>query len=131
MCSSMIFGNFDHMRGGTTDLSNMVAVLANQDQFEKELKTNIGLHAPELQIKTYLRTFSSIYDQANIRRFLLNLDSILQIAGGEMHQARRIVADWDTASRMEKTVAWSTLTRVFNNHGTQLDIYILAKHYIF
>lgn len=127
---SLIFGNFDFMRGGATDLANMVAVLANQDKFEDELKTKIGLYAPELQIKTYLRTFTaSRVDQGDIRRFLLKLDEMLMVAGGDMHQARRIVADWPAASTLEQRAAWATISRVFMNHGSQLDIYVLVKRY--
>ena len=128
---SLIFNEFDHMRNGATDLANLIAVLSNQSKYEKEIDVNPGISAPVLQIRTFLRTFaSSSYDQSSIRQFFIKLDDMLSIAGGEMHQARRIISDWEDASQMEKYTAWSTLNRVFNSHGTQLDIYILAKQYL-
>lgn len=125
---TMAFNDFDHMRSGTTDLANMIAVLSNQSDYEDQLKTKIGLYAPALQIKTYLRNFSS-NTHSRIRSFLIKLDEDLMIAGSDMHQARRVVSNWADASQPEKVMVWSTLTRVFNQQGTQLDIWVLAKNY--
>lgn len=128
---SLTFNEFDHMRTGATDVANLIAVLSNQSRYEKEIAVNTKISAPVLQIRTFLRTFVSVgYDQNEIRRFFIRLDEMLGVAGGEMHQARRIISDWEDASRMEKHTAWATLNRVFNSHGTQLDIYILAKQYL-
>jgi hypothetical protein len=106
----------------------MIAVLSNQNDYEDQLKTKIGLYAPALQIKTYLRTFS-VNTHSRIRSFLIKLDEDLMIAGSDMHQARRVVSNWADASQSEKVAVWSTLTRVFNQQGTQLDIWVLAKNY--
>jgi hypothetical protein len=51
------------------------------------------------------------------------------IAGSDLHQARRTVSDWADATPGEKSLAWATLTRVFNQQGTQLDIWVLAKNH--
>lgn len=126
---TVAFNDFDHMRAGSTDLANMIAVLTNQDQYEEHLKTKIGLYAPELQIKTYLRTFFNVAGDLHqrVRTFLLKLDQDLMIAGSDMHMCRRVVSDWRHASSTEKTVVWSTLSRVFNRQGPQIDIYQLVK----
>ena len=125
---TMAFNDFDHMRSGTTDLANMIAVLSNQNDYQDQLKTKIGLYAPALQIKTYLRTFST-NTHSHVRSFLIKLDEDLMIAGSDLHQARRTVSDWADATPGEKSLAWATLTRVFNQQGTQLDIWVLAKNY--
>ena len=128
---SLVFNEFDHMRTGATDVANLIAVLSNQSRYEKEITANTRVSAPVLQIRTFLRTFTSTgYNQNEIRRFFIRLDEMLSVEGGEMHQARRIISDWEDATSTERHAAWSTLNRVFNSHGTQLDIYILAKQYL-
>jgi len=126
---TMAFADFDHMRAANTDLGNMISVLSNQDKYEDELKTKVGLYAPVLQLRTYLRSFNSGYNPANIRAFLIRLDDDLMIAGPDLHQARRTVSNWAHASSDEKMYAWSAISRAFQNNGNRLDIYVLAKNY--
>lgn len=129
---TMAFNDFDHMRPSATDLANLIAVVANQDRYIDEVKTKIGLYAPELQIKAHLRTFPGArYDPARIRQFLLKLDEALMIAGADMRQARRIIGDWPSASSFEKKTAWASLTRVFSTYGSSLDIYLLTKQFFY
>lgn len=128
---TMAFNDFDHLRPSATDLANLIAVISNQDRYLDEVKTKIGLYAPELQIKAHLRTFAGAVNPTRIRQFLLTLDEALMIAGADMRQARRIIGDWPNASRGEKNTAWATLTRVFITHGSQLDIYRLAKQFFY
>lgn len=129
---TMAFNDFDHMRSGATDLANLISIVSNQDQYLDDVKTKIGLYAPELQIKSHFRTYlSARYDSSRVRQFLLKLDEALMIAGSDMRQARRIVGDWSSASSFEQKMAWATLTRVFNAHGSQLDIYLLAKQHFY
>jgi hypothetical protein len=127
---TMAFNDFDHMRPSATDLANLIAIVANQDRYLDEVKTKIGLYAPELQIKAHLRTFpSDINYPSRIRQFLLMLDEALMIAGSDLRQARRIIGDWANATDGEKKTAWMSLTRVFSSYGSQLDIYLLAKQF--
>ena len=129
---TMAFNDFDRMRHSATDLANLIAIVANQDLYLDEIKTKIGLYAPELQIKAHLRTFPGArYDSSRIRQFLLKLDDALMVAGSDMRQARRIIGDWPSASDFEKKVAWATLSRVFIAYGSQLDIYLLTKQYFY
>lgn len=129
---TLAFNDFDHMRSTSTDLANLISIVSNQDRYLDDVKTKIGLYAPELQIKAYLRTLiTARNDPARVRQFLLKLDEALMIAGSDMRQARRIVGDWSYASTGEKHIAWVTLTRVFNTHGSQLDIYLLAKQFFY
>jgi hypothetical protein len=129
---TMAFSDFDRMRGAATDLANLITIVANQDRYLDEVKTKIGLYAPELQIKSYFRTIAGArYDRARVRQFLLTIDDALMIAGADMRQARRIIGDWPDASSIEKKTAWATLTRVFSTHGSQLDIYLLAKQFFY
>jgi hypothetical protein len=129
---TMAFSDFDRMRGAATDLANLITIVANQDRYLDEVKTKIGLYAPELQIKSYFRTIAGArYDRARVRQFLLTIDDALMIAGADMRQARRIIGDWPDASGIEKKTAWATLTRVFSTHGSQLDIYLLAKQFFY
>lgn len=125
---TMTYKEFDRMRTGSTDLANLISVLTNQDDYEDHIKTVPILYAPELQIKAYLRTFPHTTG-SNVRQFLTKLDSSLLIAASELHQARRTVGNWTEASPVEKHSAWTAISRVFNNHGTQLDLYLLVKHY--
>lgn len=127
---TMAFNDFDHLRPSATDLANLIAVVANQDRYFDEIKSKIGLYAPELQIKAHLRTFpSDINYPSRIRQFLLMLDEALMIAGSDLRQARRIIGDWKNATDGEKKTAWMSLTRVFSAYGSQLDIYLLAKQF--
>jgi hypothetical protein len=127
---TMTFNDFDHLRPSATDLANLISVVSNQDRYLDGVKTKIGLYAPELQIKAHLRTFAGAKnDTSRIRQFLLKLDDALMIAGADLRQARRIIGDWERASEGEKKAAWATLTRVFISHGSQLDIYLLAKQF--
>jgi hypothetical protein len=129
---TMAFNDFDHLRPSATDLANLIAVVANQDRYLDEVRTKIGLYAPELQIKAHLRTFTGAKnDPARIRQFLLKLDEALMIAGSDMRQARRIIGDWLRSSNGEKKIAWATLTRVFSSYAPSLDIYLLAKNYFY
>lgn len=129
---TMAFNDFDHMRPSATDLANLIAIVANQDRYLDEVKTKIGLYAPELQIKAHLRTFpSDINYPSRIRQFLLMLDEALMIAGSDLRQARRIIGDWANATDGEKKTAWMSLTRVFSSYGSQLDIYLLAKQFFY
>jgi hypothetical protein len=124
----MTYKEFDRMRTGSTDLANLISVLTNQDDYEDHIKTVPILYAPELQIKAYLRTFPHTTG-SNVRQFLTKLDNSLLIVTSELHQARRTVGNWTEASPVEKHSAWTAISRVFNNHGTQLDLYLLVKHY--
>jgi len=123
---TMTFKDFDKMRSGGTDLGNLIAVMTNQDAYSDDFKTNIRVYLPELQTKAYLRSFST-FTQSQVRQFLLRLDSDLMISDPQMHQVRRAVGSWDEHDNIHKQMTWITLQRVFNNHGSQLDIYRLAK----
>ncbi len=127
---TMAFNDFDHLRPSATDLANLMAVLSNQDRYIDQIKSKIGLYIPELQIKAHLRTFpSDINYPTRIRQFLLMLDEALVIAGSDLRQARRIIGDWRASTDGEKKTAWMSISRVFSAHGSQLDIYLLAKQF--
>jgi hypothetical protein len=64
-----------------------------------------------------------------VRQFLLQLDNDLLISDPSLHQARRIVSSWKDSDSLQKTMAWSSLSREFNRHGKQIDIFQLAKQH--
>jgi hypothetical protein len=127
---TMTFKDFDKMRSGSTDLANLIAVMSNQDHYSEDFSTNVSVYLPLLQTKTYLRTFSN-FTPNQVRQFLLQLDNDLLISDPSLHQTRRTVSNWKESDTLQKTMAWSALTREFNRHGKQIDIYQLAKqHFI-
>jgi hypothetical protein len=126
---TMQFKDFDHMRGGTTDLANMIAVLSNQSDYEDHLNPTWGLTSPQLQITAYLRGWG-FADESRIRQFLLKLGEDLRIFNSDLSSARRIVSKWKHATHSEKHSAWSNINRLLNKHAVQLDLYKTA-HSIF
>lgn len=126
---TMAFGDFDHMRMATTDLGNMISVLANQSKYEDELKTRIGLYAPELQIRTYLRGTLYGPEPSRDRRFFIAVEADLMISGADMRQARRVISNWKSANTMEQKLAYGTLRREFQRNGTQLDIWRILQEF--
>jgi hypothetical protein len=125
---TMAFKDFDHMRSGGTDLANLIAVMGNQNDYDSEMITNLKLYAPMLQIKAYFRSFGW-YSNTQIRQFFLQLESDLMIGDSMLRQARRTVTNWELSSELERSMAWSAINREFNRHGSQLDLYVLAKMY--
>jgi hypothetical protein len=125
---TMAFKDFDKMRSGSTDLANLIAVMSNQDHYSDDFTTNVSVYLPLLQTKTYLRTFSN-FTPNQVRQFLLQLDNDLLISDPSLHQARRIVSSWKDSDSLQKTMAWSSLSREFNRHGKQIDIFQLAKQH--
>jgi hypothetical protein len=123
---TLVFKDFDKMRSGGTDLANLIAVMTNQDHYSDDFKTNIRVYLPELQVKAYLRAFST-FTENQVRQFLLRLDTDLMIATSQLHQARRIVSNWKDTDSLHKSMAWSTLEREFTRHGKQMDIFQLAR----
>jgi hypothetical protein len=123
---TLVFKDFDKMRSGGTDLANLIAVMTNQDYYYNDFKTNIRVYLPELQVKAYLRAFST-FTENQIRQFLLKLDTDLLIANSQLHQARRIISNWNDADTQHRSIAWSALEREFNRYGKQMDIYQLSR----
>lgn len=127
---TMQFKDFDHMRSGTTDLANMIAVLSNQNEYEEHLHPTWGLTSPQLQITAFLRSWISA-DESRIRQFLLKLGEDLHIFNSDLSSARRTVSKWKSASHSEKHSAWSNINRLLNRHAVQLDLYKMVHSFTY
>ena len=117
------FGDFDHMRAGTTDLANLISILNNQDKYEDYLTPNYEISAPVLLIKGYLRgVWQQTYSHSLTRQFFMKLETMLDINDSTLRSCRRAVLDWDMFTNAEKHQAKSNMLRELTQHAIRLDI---------
>ena len=123
-CAQTIkWGDFDHMRSGSTDVGNIISVLDNQDDYEDRMKTNFDISAPILQIKTYMRgVWTGSFQHGRDRQFFMNLETALRISDSTFYQVRRTILDWPTANRQERNFAISNIRRELGRHALRLDL---------
>jgi hypothetical protein len=127
---TLAFGDFDHMRSSSTDLANIISVMGNQDKFKDQLKISTGIYAPLLQIKTYLRAYLYGGDShSRDRQFLIAVERDLGISSYELRTARRIISNWDSSDRGDKSTAYFALKREFQRNGTQIDLWRVFQQF--
>lgn len=117
------YHDFDKMRNGATDVANLVAVLSNQHEYQERIEVNFDVHAPSLQLQSYMQRLRMGISSLTLdRQFFLNLEHALGISDSTLTGIRRIVMDWKRSNRWEKQNAVSNLRRELQRHAMLLDI---------
>lgn len=117
------FNDFDKMRNGSTDVANLVCVLSNQNDYAERIEVNFDVHAPSLQIHSYMQRMRMGTSAHTLdRQFFLNLEYALGIADSILWSIRRVVLDWDRSNGWEKRNAVNNLRRELQRHALLLDI---------
>lgn len=117
------YNDFDKMRNGTTDVANLVCVLSNQNDYAERIEVNFDVHAPTLQLQSYMqRLRMGLASPSLDRQFFINLEYALGISDSTLSGIRRVVLGWQHANRWEKQAAVSNLRRELQRHAMLLDI---------
>lgn len=120
---TLVFGDFDSMRLGTTDLANLVSVLTNQSDYDSKIQVNFDISAPVLQINSYMQNVKQrFFSSGMTRQFFLNLEAMLQINDSNLWSVRRTVIDWRISSPRDRAQAVYNLRREILRHALLLDI---------
>lgn len=111
--STIKYNNFDDMHQNTTDLQNMLSILANQHKHDSKIKIDTDIYVPTLQLRRYFRDVSegNKNETLDIQLFM-RLESIFKINDGQYKQLRRHITDWDDCSESEKTSVIKELKRL-------------------
>lgn len=125
---TIYMSDFKAVKSSATDLANLVTVLSDQEKFDREIKADSRVSVPELQLKRYLRDVADGKESGSFdREFLLKFEDYLRVNDGELRNARRIVAYWNTASAMDKKNTVDTLMRTLRSKANRIDLYLLAQ----
>lgn len=117
------YNDFDKMRNGTTDVANLVCVLSNQSDYAERIEVNFDVHAPTLQLQSYMqRLRMGLASPSLDRQFFINLEYALGISDSTLSGIRRVVLGWQHGNRWEKQAAVSNLRRELQRHAMLLDI---------
>lgn len=117
------FNDFDKMRNGSTDVANLVSVLSNQNDYAERIEVNFDVHAPALQLQSYMQRLRMGISAPSLdRQFFLNLEYALDISDSVLYSIRRVVLDWRRSNKWEKRTAVNNLRRELQRHAMLLDI---------
>lgn len=122
------YENFTSMRGSASDLHNLLAVLANQEDYKDKIETNSKINVPVLQLRRYLRDIENDRKDISLdRQLFLKLEQFLNIKNSSFRQIRRNVADWRLNSTAEKTLIRRNIKNYLNNYNQQTDILVYFR----
>lgn len=114
---------FRSMRSSSSDLHNIIAVLSNQDKFSDKIKTNGKISPPLLTIKRYFREIlNKIKYPSQDRAFFKSLEDYLKISESKYKNIRRIVGDWESASKTEKNTVMYEIKNLIKPTNQQNDL---------
>lgn len=117
------FNDFDKMRNGSTDVANLVSVLSNQNDYAERIEVNFDVHAPALQLQSYMQRLRMGISAPSLdRQFFLNLEYALDIGDSVLYGIRRVILDWRRSNSWEKRSAVNNLRRELQRHAMLLDI---------
>lgn len=101
--NSIGYDNFLSLKSSSTDLHNVLSVLANQNKYADKITTDFTIAVPVLQIRKYLRDIENDRkDRGWDRAFFKTLGEFLKITDSDLKEMRIWVADWPQASDTEK-----------------------------
>lgn len=111
------FMNFSNVRTGATDLHNLAAIVSNPSKFSGKVDGLPG-RFDELAFKRYLRNIvSNNYNPAQDRIFLTQMQKNLEIKGGLLARARRVIADYGKATPGERSGVSARMVNTFRQDG--------------
>lgn len=124
---TLAYENFDVMRAGGTDLHNLLAVIQDQNRYDK-VTSNPNISLPVLQMKRYLNSLTSTSaDKGWNRSFLLKLEGFFKISNSGIKSARRSVLFWNDNSANEKASVRHDIKNYLLNSGQYTDLLIQFK----
>lgn len=121
------FGDFDHVRSSSTDLSNIITVLKNFKDF-KILIANDGISFPILQFKSFARGIvNGDLSESDYRRYLYAFEGFLKITDSNIKNARRFAYDWDSLDSVQKNAINKFFISYLNSHAYTMDLTVWFK----
>jgi hypothetical protein len=127
---SMWYDNFASLKSSSTDLHNVLAVLANQSKYADKITTDLNIAVPILQIRKYLRDIENDRkDKGWDRAFFKTLSEFLKIRDADLKEMRIWVGDWLQASATEKRKLRLQIKNLLQatNHQNDLLIHFRTK----
>lgn len=125
---TMLYNDFDKMRSNASDLHNIISILANQQDYEPKLSTDMTISLPLFAVKRYLRDIvEQRKDPTQDRQFFLKLETQLKISNSTLKNIRRSVGDWRTAEATERRSTETNIRTEFNKLSWQNDIFLHFK----
>jgi hypothetical protein len=127
---SMWYDNFASLKSSSTDLHNVLSVLANQSKYADKITTNLSIAVPILQIRKYLRDIENDRkDKGWDRAFFKTLSEFLKITDSDLKEMRIWVGDWLQASATEKRKLRLQIKNLLQatNHQNDLLIHFRTK----
>jgi len=123
-----------HMRPSATDLHNLLAVINNQENYDKKIKADPSVTIPVLALRRYMRDIEAGRKDKQLDRSLfLKLQDSLKVTDSRLKWIRRQVADWNYVSKGEKVLVRRDLKNLMQLLSIHLDIHqhfknILTSH---
>jgi hypothetical protein len=127
---SMWYDNFASLKSSSTDLHNVLSVLANQSKYADKITTNLSIAVPILQIRKYLRDIENDRkDKGWDRAFFKTLSEFLKITDSDLKEMRIWVGDWLQASATEKRKLRLQIKNLLQatNHQNDLLVHFRTK----
>jgi hypothetical protein len=127
---SMWYDNFASLKSSSTDLHNVLSVLANQSKYADKITTDFTIAVPILQIRKYLRDIENDRkDRGWDRAFFKTLSEFLKITDADLKEMRIWVGDWLQASATEKRKLRLQIKNLLQatNHQNDLLIHFRTK----
>lgn len=126
------YNTYDNMHYSGSDLGNLLAVLNNQDTFEKDIKTHTGVSIPLFQINRYLGQLTSKATSKSAHNddvtFFWRLEDYLKLSSESLlRQLRRDIGNWDDLHLADKQQIYLILRREFDKRCSSVDMYLWYK----
>jgi len=120
-------GDFDHVRSGNTDLSNIITVLKNFSEYKIDIATS-GISFPVLQFKQFAREIvNKKLTSGECHRYLYAFEGFLKISDLELKTARRLAFDWESSSSVQKKAISRHILSYLNSNAPTMDLTIWYK----
>lgn len=124
------YNTYENMNYAGTDLSNLLAVLNNQDTFKAYIKSESGVAIPLYQINRYLRGVISKSSSGHSEdvTFFWRLEDYLKLYSNSLlRQLRRDIGSWKDLTLSNKEQIYLILRREFDKRASSADIYLWYK----
>jgi len=124
------YNTYENMNYAGTDLSNLLAVLNNQDTFKAYIKSESGVAIPLYQINRYLRDVisKSKSNHSDDVTFFWRLEDYLKLYSNSLlRQLRRDIGNWKDLTLANKEQIYLILRREFDKRCSSVDMYLWYK----
>lgn len=123
------YKQYETMHYSATDLSNLLAVLNNQENFDDKIKANTSISIPLFAINRYIDDVrSGSIDRNSDASFFYRLEDFLRLYHHSVfRKLRRDVGDWSNLTQSNKTQVINLIRREFDSKGSSIDLYLWFK----